>query len=427
MAQKTLNTRIRLKYDTLENWQTNNPVLLAGEVAIVSIPTGTDDSGFQSLPAIAIKVGDGTTNFNTLSYTQAIAGDVYSWAKAATKPTYTASEISGLSDFIGETISDTNTKYQIVAGSTPTSIKLQSSETGEAPWTDVGSEISITYTLETGTTNGTVNFNGSPVSVYGLKSAAYAEASAFDAAGTAAGVQTALTGTAGDPSSTLTLNGIKKFVQEVADAAKAAVIGTEGDLSSSDTIKGAKKYTDEQIAAKVASVYKPAGSTTFESLPELSAAIEGNVYNITNEFTTTENFVEGAGSEYPVGTNIVCIDVGTDEYKWDVLAGILDLSAYATSEALTQAINGAKTELIGSGDATSTTIKGAVAEAKGYTDSKVGALTTDNVNEGSTNLYYTENRATANFKTHSSKELTDTDDIVYESDTIIINCGTSVV
>lgn len=30
-----LNTRIRLRYDTYTNWHDTNPVLLAGEVAIV--------------------------------------------------------------------------------------------------------------------------------------------------------------------------------------------------------------------------------------------------------------------------------------------------------------------------------------------------------------------------------------------------------
>lgn len=413
MAQKTLNTRIQLKYDTLANWSTNNPVLLAGEVAIVSIPAETPDSGFQSLPAIAMKVGNGSANFNDLPYTQAVAGDVYAWAKAATKPTYNASEIADLSDFISGEIQDTNTHYQLVAGTAPHSVKLQSSETGEAPWTDVGSEIAITYTLETGATNGTVKFNGTDVSVFGLKSAAYADTTAFDAAGAADGVKTQLTGTGDDTSATLTLNGIKKFAQETASAAET----------------NAKSYTDQQIAAKLSSTYKAAGSVDFASLPTLEATIAGNVYNVTDAFTTTEDFVEGTGHSHPAGTNVVCIAVGSDsvEYKWDVLAGFVDLSGYATSSSVDDKIGAAKTELIGSGDATSTTIKDAVAESKSYVDSKVGALTTDAVAEGSTNLYYTEARATANFKTHASTELTDTAHILYDTDTFVINCGNSTI
>lgn len=89
---------------------------------------------------------------------------------------------------------------------------------------------------------------------------------------------------------------------------------------------------DEKIAAKISSTYKAAGSVAFAALPALSAAIEGNVYNISDEFTTTEDFVEAAGTKYPAGTNIVCIKVG-EAYKWDVLAGFVDLSAYETAEA----------------------------------------------------------------------------------------------
>ena len=89
---------------------------------------------------------------------------------------------------------------------------------------------------------------------------------------------------------------------------------------------------DQKIAAKISSTYKAAGSVAFAALPALSAAIEGNVYNISDEFTTTEDFVEAAGTKYPAGTNIVCIKVG-EAYKWDVLAGFVDLSAYETADA----------------------------------------------------------------------------------------------
>ena len=89
---------------------------------------------------------------------------------------------------------------------------------------------------------------------------------------------------------------------------------------------------DTKIAAKISSTYKAAGSVAFAALPALAAAIEGNVYNISDEFTTTEDFVEAAGTKYPAGPNIVCIKVG-EAYKWDVLAGFVDLSAYETAEA----------------------------------------------------------------------------------------------
>ena len=96
---------------------------------------------------------------------------------------------------------------------------------------------------------------------------------------------------------------------------------------------------DEKIAAKVSSTYKAAGTVQFTSLPTPSATEEGKVYNISDAFTTTENFVEGAGQKYPAGTNVVCIDTANEAYKWDVLAGFVDLSAYATTESVTSGLN----------------------------------------------------------------------------------------
>lgn len=53
----TLNTRVQTRYDTLTNWNTMNPVLLKGEIAVVT------DGG-----EIYIKIGDGVNNFKSLKY-----------------------------------------------------------------------------------------------------------------------------------------------------------------------------------------------------------------------------------------------------------------------------------------------------------------------------------------------------------------------
>ena len=86
MANKVINTRFRLKYDTLTNWLSANPVLLSGEVAIATIKTSDSKSGLTP-PAIGIKVGDGTNTFSALNWIQAIAGDVPSWAKESNHAT----------------------------------------------------------------------------------------------------------------------------------------------------------------------------------------------------------------------------------------------------------------------------------------------------------------------------------------------------
>lgn len=138
-----LNTRILLKYDTYANWTANNPVLLAGEVAIATIESGnlqTVNPNGVSTPQVLIKVGNGTSNYNDLKFVSGLAADVYDWAKASTKPTYAASEISGLSDYIS-TAGDTNTEYKLVTVDAATyQYKLQTrayagGKWGE--WTDV--------------------------------------------------------------------------------------------------------------------------------------------------------------------------------------------------------------------------------------------------------------------------------------------------
>lgn len=92
MATTTLNTRIALKYDTLANWNASEFILKKGEVAICSLATG--ETAEQSTPpAVLLKVGDGTHKFSELPWASGLAADVYGWAKAATKPTYTATEV----------------------------------------------------------------------------------------------------------------------------------------------------------------------------------------------------------------------------------------------------------------------------------------------------------------------------------------------
>ena len=148
----------------------------------------------------------------------------------------------------------------------------------------------------------------------------------------------AAVGTKGDDSG-ITANDLWAAIKEVKAAYEAAdTTLTEkfGEYYNKTETEG---KIDEKINVAISTTYRAAGSIAFEALPTLAASEEGKVYNISNEFTTTENFVEGAGKEYPVGTNVVCIDVGTDEYKWDVLAGFIDTSTFVTDTDLTDELN----------------------------------------------------------------------------------------
>lgn len=97
--------------------------------------------------------------------------------------------------------------------------------------------------------------------------------------------------------------------------------------------------TKDLINGKVSSVYKPVGSVSFENLPTLSSTVLGNVYNVTDSFTVTSDFVEydstpqATQNTYPEGTNVVVVNTGTSanpSYKFDVLAGFVDLGDYYT-------------------------------------------------------------------------------------------------
>lgn len=59
MAEKTVNVKIKTKQDTATNWQTNNPVLSNGE-------QGWDSTNKR------MKVGDGTSAWNSLDYTDSV-------------------------------------------------------------------------------------------------------------------------------------------------------------------------------------------------------------------------------------------------------------------------------------------------------------------------------------------------------------------
>lgn len=126
MATNMINTRIRSKYDTLNNWiasaQAATPFIpLQGEICVVEIPntntsaqTQQTNQGRLTPPAISIKVGDGTHNFLELPWIQGLAGDIYGWAKQSSIVNdYTRTDLENL---VSGQIQDTDTVYRIIEG-----------------------------------------------------------------------------------------------------------------------------------------------------------------------------------------------------------------------------------------------------------------------------------------------------------------------
>lgn len=107
MAEKLLNTRILLKYDTLANWNATETYLRKGEVAIATVASGdTQEVNSVAAPQVLIKVGDGQNKFRDLPFITAKAGDVHRWAKEASLkyddlPQTLKDEITALQTAIG--------------------------------------------------------------------------------------------------------------------------------------------------------------------------------------------------------------------------------------------------------------------------------------------------------------------------------------
>ena len=117
--------------------------------------------------------------------------------------------------------------------------------------------------------------------------------------------------------------------------------------SSTDTQYPSAKCVYDYVAAKLSSTYKAKGTCTFANKPSLIAANEGDVYNISDSFTTTSDFVEGAGNTYPAGTNIVVVNTassGTAVYKYDVLAGFVDVSGKEDTSNKVTSVSSASTD-----------------------------------------------------------------------------------
>ena len=123
----------------------------------------------------------------------------------------------------------------------------------------------------------------------------------------------------------------------------------EAKYVSSEALDAYTQALSQKLNSKLSNIYTPKGSAIYADTAYLASAnkaspsidsvglwqqIDGNwtkltevmpgwVYNITNEFTTDANFVDGGSITPAVGTNIVAINVGTTQnpsLKFDLLA-----------------------------------------------------------------------------------------------------------
>ena len=100
-------------------------------------------------------------------------------------------------------------------------------------------------------------------------------------------------------------------------------------------------YTNDHYALKsdITGVYKAKGNLVSANLNAslLTASNLGWVFNITDNFTINENFLEYDASNpktYPAGTNVVIVQATPSTYKFDVLSGFIDTSTFATDSTV---------------------------------------------------------------------------------------------
>lgn len=336
MAIKNLNTRIKLKYDSYENWSSEsvankgaNLVLLKGEIGVAYVPNNVDP--IHNAPTVLFKVGDGTTPFKTLNWASGLAADVYSWAKAATKPTYTASEVGAatkkdITDAIAAIPAGTDTQYQLVWTSSTRTLKLQSKDKSSSTWTDVsGQSFTIpdnntTYTFAEGTTNGafSVTPSGSSaqsVKVHGLGTAAYKADTYFATAESVSTIESSLEG--------------------AVEAGIADLDATVSGMAAGKTLKTLTQ-TDGKIAATFQDIAitqsQVSGLSTALNDKQNTLAFEGT-YNASTNKVATKSYVDSEIAKidqfkYVVSTSAATTPAGVVWYNGSTkVTGTLAASA----------------------------------------------------------------------------------------------------
>ena len=186
-------------------------------------------------------------------------------------------------------------------------------EQAEAAASGTGGDALKAEGYAVGTQNGTPVSSGSP---YYHNNASYYAGEASTSATNAGNSETAAAGSASSAST----NGLKSEGFAVGEQNGTPV------ASGSPYYQNNAAYYAAQAAqyATGGLIYK--GSIAFASLPT-TGLTNGDMYNITDDFTTDNRFVEGAGITVKAGSNIAYIAGGVN--KWDILAtggGVSDMS-----------------------------------------------------------------------------------------------------
>lgn len=455
MANTTLDVKIQIRNDTRNNWTTQNPVLLKGEMGVE-----TDTRKF--------KFGDGVNDWKTLEYASATGAIIMNKAPTPTDSGYDVGAMWIDTAANKAYLLFNNTTNQAVWKQVVTPDDLSNLGAGDMlksqfannPKAEQGyvnaAIVADTANATTGTlTAGSKTFNGSAdVTVTAddlgaltavpseyVKNTDYGTAETGGVVkSTAKGTDTVTIGADG----TMTIGKASEAVaaDTATTLATGRTISVAGDatgtspvfdgsanvtiplvLANSGVVAGT--FTKVTVDAK-GRVTEGVANLTTADIPELTLAkISDAGTAAAKDFGTAEGNVPVLGAGGKLSEAVIPAIAITDTFVVDSQAAMLALEAQQGDVAVRTDVN--KTFILKVAPASTLanwveleTPTDAVTSVNGLTGAVT--LTTSEVAEGS-NLYFTTARANANWITHASTELTDSDTLLRTTDTLILNGG----
>lgn len=455
MANTTLDVKIQIRNDTKNNWTTQNPVLLKGEMGVE-----TDTRKF--------KFGDGVSDWKTLEYASATGAIIMNKAPTPTDSGYDVGAMWVDTAANKAYLLFNNTTNQAVWKQLVTPDDLSDLGAGDMlksqfannPKAEQGyvnaAIVADTANATTGTlTAGSKTFNGSAnVTVTAddlgaltavpseyVKNTDYGTAETGGVVkSTAKGTDTVTIGADG----TMTIGKASEAVaaDTATTLATGRTISVAGDatgtspvfdgsanvtiplvLANSGVVAGT--FTKVTVDAK-GRVTEGVANLTAADIPELTLSkISDAGTAAAKDFGTAEGNVPVLGAGGKLSEAVIPAIAITDTFVVDSQAAMLALEAQQGDVAVRTDVN--KTFILKVAPATTLanwveleTPTDAVTSVNGLTGAVT--LTTSEVAEGS-NLYFTTARANANWITHASTELTDSDTLLRTTDTFILNGG----
>lgn len=455
MANTTLDVKIQIRNDTKNNWTTQNPVLLKGEMGVE-----TDTRKF--------KFGDGVSDWKTLEYASATGAIIMNKAPTPTDSGYDVGAMWVDTAANKAYLLFNNTTNQAVWKRLVTPDDLSDLGAGDMlksqfannPKAEQGyvnaAIVADTANATTGTlTAGSKTFNGSAnVTVtaddLGALTAVpseYVKNTDYGTAETGGVVKSTAKGT---DTVTIGADGTMTIgkASEAAAADTATTLATGRTISVAGDATGTSPVFDGSANVTIPLVLANSGvvagtftkvtvdakgrvtegvaNLTTADIPELTLAkISDAGTAAAKDFGTAEGNVPVLGAGGKLSEAVIPAIAITDTFVVDSQSAMLALEAQQGDVAVRTDVN--KTFILKVAPATTLanwveleTPTDAVTSVNGLTGAVT--LTTSEVAEGS-NLYFTTARANANWVTHASTELTDSDTLLRTTDTFILNGG----